>query len=126
MATPDSPLQKLRAQLDDAEISPASVANSSLHLANSNASHNVYIGLDPYWTRREAAALPERFAANPKPLLYGLPVSLKDCFDLAGFPTTCGSRFYAAKNGIAREDSAVASRLRSQGAIIVGKAHLHQ
>jgi Asp-tRNA(Asn)/Glu-tRNA(Gln) amidotransferase A subunit family amidase len=126
MATPDSPLQKLRAQLDDAEISPASVANSSLHLANSNASHNVYIGLDPDWTRREAAALPERFAANPKPLLYGLPVSLKDCFDLAGFPTTCGSRFYAAKNGIARADSAVASRLRSQGAIIIGKAHLHQ
>jgi Asp-tRNA(Asn)/Glu-tRNA(Gln) amidotransferase A subunit family amidase len=126
MATPDSPLQKLRAQLDDAEISPASVANSSLHLSNSNASHNVYIGLDPDWTRREAAALPERFAANPKPLLYGLPVSLKDCFDLAGFPTTCGSRFYAAKNGIARADSAVASRLRSQGAIIIGKAHLHQ
>jgi Asp-tRNA(Asn)/Glu-tRNA(Gln) amidotransferase A subunit family amidase len=127
MATADSPLQKLSARLNAAEISPSGVATNSLRLANSNASHNVYISLDPDRTLREAAALPQRFAAaNPKPLLYGLPVSLKDCFDLAGFPTSCGSRFYAATNGIAREDSAVASRLRSQGAIIVGKAHLHQ
>jgi aspartyl-tRNA(Asn)/glutamyl-tRNA(Gln) amidotransferase subunit A len=126
MATPDSLLQKLRAQLDSAETSPAGVAKISLGLANRNAGHNVYIGLDPDWTLHEAATLPERFAANPKPLLYGLPVSLKDCFDLAGFPTSCGSRFYAAKNGLAREDSAVAARLRSQGAIVTGKAHLHQ
>ena len=57
---------------------------------------------------------------------YGLPVSLKDCFDLAGFPTTCGSRFYAEHNGIASQDSWVAERLRSQGAVITGKTHLHQ
>src|SRR5271170_3100346 len=106
--------------------SPESVAEQALARANSNASHNVYISLDAGRTLSEASALPSRFASNPKPLLYGLPVSLKDCFDLAGFPTSCGSRFYAAKNGIAREDSAVAARLRSQGAAIVGKAHLHQ
>jgi Asp-tRNA(Asn)/Glu-tRNA(Gln) amidotransferase A subunit family amidase len=126
MDSGQSPLQQLRAQLAAGDISPASIAKGSLNLANRNVSHNVYIGSDPDWTLREAAALPERFAAATKPPLYGLPISLKDCFDLAGFPTSCGSRFYAAKNGIAREDSAVAARLRSQGAIIVGKAHLHQ
>src|SRR5271170_7947784 len=106
--------------------SPKSVAEHALAHANSNASRNVYISLDAERALSEAAALPSRFDSNPKPLLYGLPVSLKDCFDLAGFPTSCGSRFYAAKNGIAREDSAVAAQLRSQGAAIVGKAHLHQ
>src|SRR6202011_4339067 len=53
------------------------------------------------------------------------PVSLKDCFDLAGVVTTVGSRFYAQRNAPATEDSAVAARLRSQGAVIVGKTPLH-
>jgi Asp-tRNA(Asn)/Glu-tRNA(Gln) amidotransferase A subunit family amidase len=53
-------------------------------------------------------------------------VAVKDCFDVAGYPTTCGSRFYAEKNGIARADSTVAARLRQAGAVIMGKTHLHQ
>src|SRR5580704_8678878 len=31
----------------------------------------------------------------------------------------------AERNGVAHEDSAVAARLRSQGAIIIGKTHMH-
>ena len=121
-----SPLQELRARLIAGDVSPVSAAQDALSNANSNSNHNVYINANADRALREAEALPKHFASNVKPLLYGLPVSLKDCFDLEGFPTTCGSRFYAAKNGIAREDSAVAARLRSQGAIIVGKSHLHQ
>lgn len=121
-----SPLQELRAQFDSGDISPLAAAKNTLSRANRNSGRNVYIELNEEWAVREATALPNRFTANPKPLLYGLPVSLKDCFDLEGFPTSCGSHYYAAKNGIAREDSAVAARLRSQGAVITGKAHLHQ
>jgi aspartyl-tRNA(Asn)/glutamyl-tRNA(Gln) amidotransferase subunit A len=85
----------------------------------------VYIALDAERVLREADALPQRFPGASKPLLYGLPVSLKDCFDLAGFPTSAGTRFYAARDGIARADSAVAERLRAQGALIIGKTNLH-
>jgi aspartyl-tRNA(Asn)/glutamyl-tRNA(Gln) amidotransferase subunit A len=92
--------------------------------ANSNARKNVYISLDVEKTLREAEDVPSRFASE-KPPLYGLPVSLKDCFDLAGFRTSCGTHFYAERNGIAPADSAVAARLRSQGAVIIGKTHLH-
>lgn len=116
----------LRQALTAGSASPKSLAEQALARANSNASHNVYVSLDADRTLSEASALPSRFDSNPKPLLYGLPVSLKDCFDLAGFPTSCGSKFYAAKNGIAPANSAVAERLRSQGAVIVGKTHLHQ
>lgn len=126
MASGLSPLQELRAQFVSDDISLLDAAKNALSRANRNSTRNVYIELDEKWSVREATALPARFATNPKPLLYGLPVSLKDCFDLEGFTTSCGSRFYAAKNGIAREDSAVAARLRSQGAVITGKAHLHQ
>src|SRR3984957_16547948 len=119
-------VQDLREQLAAGSVSPRSVAEQALARANSNASHNVYISLDADRVSSDAAELPDRFASNPKPLLYGLPISLKDCFDLKGFPTSCGSRYYAALNGIAAADSAVAMRLCSQGAVIVGKGHLHQ
>lgn len=57
--------------------------------------------------------------------LWGMPVSVKDCFGLAGAPTTCGVRFYRDRNGIAAEDSWLVERLRGMGAVIVGKTHLH-
>lgn len=121
-----SPVQTLRDALARGDISPRAAAEKALARANSNASHNVYLSLDADAVLREADALPREFGAGPKPPLYGLPVALKDLSDLAGYPTTGGSRFYAERNGIAREDSAVAARLRALGALIIGKTHLHQ
>jgi len=60
-----------------------------------------------------------------RPALWGLPISVKDCFDLAGSPTTCGVRFYGDLNGTAARDSWLVEQLRSAGAVIVGKTHLH-
>ena len=57
--------------------------------------------------------------------LWGLPVSVKDCFDLAGSPTTCGIHFYRDLNGKAARDSWLVEQLRAAGAVIVGKTHLH-
>jgi Asp-tRNA(Asn)/Glu-tRNA(Gln) amidotransferase A subunit family amidase len=120
-----TPLQQLREQLAREELTPRAAAEAALAHANSNASHNVYLALDPEKVRQEADALPSRFPHHGKPPLYGVPVSIKDCFDVAGFPTTLGSRFYAERNGVAREDSAVAARLRSQGALVIGKTQMH-
>jgi Asp-tRNA(Asn)/Glu-tRNA(Gln) amidotransferase A subunit family amidase len=125
MSSPPSPLQQLREALVSGALTPRAVAERALAQANGNAGHNVYITRVPEWTLSEAAASPERFAADEKPLLYGLPVSLKDCFDLAGFATSCGSRYYAERDGLAREDSGVAARLRAQGASITGKTNMH-
>jgi Asp-tRNA(Asn)/Glu-tRNA(Gln) amidotransferase A subunit family amidase len=120
-----SPLQQLSEQLARGDITPRAAVEQALARANSNASHNVYIGLDAERVRQEADTLPRRFPPVAKPPLYGVPVSIKDCFDVAGFSTTLGSHFYAERQGLARENSAVAARLRSQGAIIIGKTHMH-
>jgi aspartyl-tRNA(Asn)/glutamyl-tRNA(Gln) amidotransferase subunit A len=101
------------------------LAEQALANANQNAGRNVYLSRDEQWTLGEADRVQQEFAKSEKPPLFGLPVSLKDCFDLQGFRTTAGTRFYAEKNEIAREDSAVAKRLRAQGAVITGKTHLH-
>jgi Asp-tRNA(Asn)/Glu-tRNA(Gln) amidotransferase A subunit family amidase len=125
-ATAAGPVQALRDALARGDITPHTAVEQALAHANNNASRNVYLALDADAALREAETLSHRFSAKPKPPLYGLPVSLKDCFDLAGTPTSAGSRFYAARNGIAHEDSAVAARLRALGAVIIGKTHLHQ
>jgi Asp-tRNA(Asn)/Glu-tRNA(Gln) amidotransferase A subunit family amidase len=124
-----SPVQALRAELVAGRVTPREVIRDALTHANSNAGKNVYLALDAKRAMRDAEDLPARFGAaadgKEKPLLYGLPISMKDCFDLAGFPTSCGSRFYAEQSGIVSADSAAATRLRAQGAAIVGKTNLH-
>jgi Asp-tRNA(Asn)/Glu-tRNA(Gln) amidotransferase A subunit family amidase len=125
MDLPPSSLRQLHSALQSGDITPRAAAEQALARANSNAGRNVYLAMDPDRVLREADALPKRFASGPKPPLYGLPISLKDCFDLAGFVTTAGSRFYADRNAPARDDSAVAARLKSQGAVIIGKTHMH-
>jgi Asp-tRNA(Asn)/Glu-tRNA(Gln) amidotransferase A subunit family amidase len=125
MPDASSPLQSLREALASGEVTPRAVAEQALAHANRSAGKNVYITLNRELVLRAAEELPERFRNGAKPPLYGVPVSLKDCFDLAGFVTTCGSRFYATRNAAARDDSAVAVRLRSQGAVIIGKTHMH-
>jgi aspartyl-tRNA(Asn)/glutamyl-tRNA(Gln) amidotransferase subunit A len=119
-------MRGLVSELAGGRVSPREVAELALGRANRNASRNVYLGRDVAWTLGEAERVEREFAGGEKPGLYGLPVSLKDCLDLRGFVTTCGSRFYAAKNGVAGADSGVAARLRAQGAVIVGKTNIHQ
>jgi aspartyl-tRNA(Asn)/glutamyl-tRNA(Gln) amidotransferase subunit A len=51
----------------------------------------------------------------------GLPVSLKDLFDVAGDVTRAGSRAYAKK---ATEDAKAVARLRAAGAIFIGRTNM--
>jgi Asp-tRNA(Asn)/Glu-tRNA(Gln) amidotransferase A subunit family amidase len=106
---------------------PVLQAQEALARANSNAGRNVYLAQDRQRLLEEAETLPSRFPDPARrPALFGVPIGVKDCFDVAAYPTTCGSLFYAEKNGIAAVDSAVAARLRQAGAVIMGKTHLHQ
>jgi aspartyl-tRNA(Asn)/glutamyl-tRNA(Gln) amidotransferase subunit A len=51
----------------------------------------------------------------------GLPVSLKDLFDVAGEVTRAGSKAYSKK---ADEDAAAVARLRAAGAIFIGRTNM--
>src|SRR6266404_5879184 len=53
--------------------------------------------------------------------LHGVPLTVKDSFDVAGLPSRLGS--YFAPDAPAAEDSAVVARLRCAGAIIIGKTN---
>ncbi len=51
--------------------------------------------------------------------LHGIPIGIKDIFDVADWPTAAGSRLW--KNNIAQQDAAVVRLLREAGAVFVGK-----
>jgi aspartyl-tRNA(Asn)/glutamyl-tRNA(Gln) amidotransferase subunit A len=51
--------------------------------------------------------------------LHGIPLGIKDIFDVYDWPTTGGSRRWA--QSIARRDATVVRRLREAGAIFLGK-----
>jgi aspartyl-tRNA(Asn)/glutamyl-tRNA(Gln) amidotransferase subunit A len=66
----------------------------------------------------------ELAAGHDRGPLHGIPVSLKDNIDTAGIRTTSGSRLFADREP--EIDSTVAARLREAGAVLMGKANMHE
>lgn len=56
--------------------------------------------------------------------LFGLPVSVKECFDIEGEPTTIG--VLSKRNHRASQDAAIVKLLREAGAIILGRTNVSQ
>jgi len=74
-----------------------------------------------------AAELTDRFAAAPRGApLAGVPYFLKDLFDVAGEPTLAGSTFLPEVRPTPAHDGALVTALRTAGAVLAGKAHLHE
>src|SRR5439155_1443695 len=69
-----------------------------------------------------AARLAEHAAARGP--LHGIPVAVKDIFDVAGLPTTAGAPPFAHRRP--DEDAASVALLRAAGAIVLGKTHTTQ
>jgi aspartyl-tRNA(Asn)/glutamyl-tRNA(Gln) amidotransferase subunit A len=56
--------------------------------------------------------------------LHGVPIGLKDLIDTAGVKTTCGSALFADR--VPTEDAEVVRRLKSAGAVIIGKQNMQE
>jgi aspartyl-tRNA(Asn)/glutamyl-tRNA(Gln) amidotransferase subunit A len=124
-------VRSLRQSLATGTLRPSTLADKALAHSNKNAGGNTYLLQDAAWTRSEATRAEAMVGGRGGPFddghdaLWGLPVSVKDCFDLAGAPTSCGVKFYRDLNGTAARDSWLVERLRACGAVIAGKTHLH-
>ncbi|MBN2493212.1 MAG: amidase [Deltaproteobacteria bacterium] len=81
---------------------------------------------DPDDLRAQARASAERYAEH-RPLgpLDGVPVAVKDELDQRGYPSTVGTRFLGARGPVERDAFAV-GQLRAAGALLFGKANMHE
>lgn len=62
---------------------------------------------------------------DPVGPLHGVPIAIKDLYDVAGYRTTGCCAAYLDRE-IATEDSAVAAKLRAAGAILIAKTNQHE
>ena len=75
---------------------------------------------------RDAAGAADREIASGRYRgpLHGVPISIKDLFDVRGTTTTAASR--VRQNHRAAADAVTVARLRDGGAILIGKTNLHE
>jgi aspartyl-tRNA(Asn)/glutamyl-tRNA(Gln) amidotransferase subunit A len=99
MTTTAWTVRGLRSALANHSLQPSELAAEALARSNANAGHNTYLWQNTVWTLAEAARVEAMPPSNGGPFgdgraaLWGLPISVKDCFDLAGAPTSCGVCF---------------------------------
>ncbi len=88
-----------------------------------NPSLNIVVADDRERAMRQARAADRALAAGKKVgPLHGVPMTVKESFNMPGLPTTWG--YPELKGNIATDDAVVVSRLRSAGAVIFGKTNV--
>ncbi|MCK5199965.1 MAG: hypothetical protein KAR21_16520, partial [Spirochaetales bacterium] len=86
---------------------------------------NAIIKLDRDDFLKQAADSTERLkAGRPRSILEGIPIAIKDEIDAMPYSTNVGTSFLGQSAAV--EDAEVVSRLREAGALIFGKANMHE
>jgi amidase len=92
-------------------------------VARLDARLHAVVVLDEARARADAREADRRRAAGePLGPLHGVPMTVKEAFDVEGLPTTFG--IPAFEGGRAAADAAIVSRLRAAGAVIFGKTNV--
>jgi Asp-tRNA(Asn)/Glu-tRNA(Gln) amidotransferase A subunit family amidase len=90
-----------------------------------NPKLNMFVHTNFERAREKAKAADAALRPSRKSMLgslHGVPISIKSCVDVAGFPCECGSRL--RQGYIAVTDAPLVARLRSAGAIILGNTNV--
>ena len=117
------PITELRRALALGELSARELVENALTTAvwRKTQGAKVYQYLDPDFVRSQLDS-----GIDLTKALGGLPVSVKDCFDVAGIPSTAGSSFFASTRPLPEFDSQFAAMTRGAGAVLMGKTTLNE
>lgn len=117
-------VDELVAAFRRAELSPVEVARLVLErIETFDGDLSSYISTTPELALEQARDAEATYAAGDVdvPPLLGVPVSVKDLFDVQGVPTTLGSLLYG--QAPAERDSQPVRQLREAGAVVLGKSN---
>jgi aspartyl-tRNA(Asn)/glutamyl-tRNA(Gln) amidotransferase subunit A len=119
-------LREAAAAVRARKISPLELAQASLsRIRETEPKLNAYVRLTEERAMAAARQAEREIAAGiNRGELHGVPVAVKDLYDMAGLPTTCSSK--VRQDHIAPADAACVVRLEQAGAVIVGKTHTHE
>ena len=115
---------QLRRELRSGAVRSIDVADALIARTEAHAALNGYVAFDPEGLRTQARDADARMAAGEDLPLLGVPVALKDNIDAVGLPSSAGT---GALLGLhPPQDAEVVQRLRKAGALIAGKANMHE
>lgn len=120
-AAPPATLVEMSAAIRDGHVTSVELVSEAIRSIETwqpitNAASDVW--------QEEALTAARSLPAQPGGPLHGLPILVKDLFDVAGHETTgCCEAF---RGNFASTDALVVARLREAGAIIVGKTNMHE
>jgi aspartyl-tRNA(Asn)/glutamyl-tRNA(Gln) amidotransferase subunit A len=119
-------IAELQTLLRAKHVSPLEVTDAYLQrIERLDSRLNTYIRVLPEPARAEARrAEAEITNGRWRGPLHGVPLGIKDLFDVAGLPNTMGSKIL--QDNVPSQDATVVARLKAAGAIILGKHNLHE
>ncbi|MEO8585540.1 MAG: Asp-tRNA(Asn)/Glu-tRNA(Gln) amidotransferase subunit GatA [Acidobacteriota bacterium] len=103
-------------------VTARAIAEESLaRVEKAQRDFGAFLSTDPAATLREAEAVDRRVGAGERVSLAGVPLAVKDNINVAGRPSTAGSRILA---GFVSPDHATCvARLVEAGVVVVGKTN---
>ena len=120
------PITELAALIRAGEVKPSEVVEAHVaRIEGLDTTINAFTRTTFDLAREQAERLDSELAGgNCRGPLHGIPVALKDLFDLEGHPTTAGSRILGKT--AAGETAEPVRRLIEAGAVIIGKTNLQE
>jgi Asp-tRNA(Asn)/Glu-tRNA(Gln) amidotransferase A subunit family amidase len=124
-----STVQDYASAYREGKITPEDVAHRVLEaVVTSNAAEpslRAIIAMDRQDVLRQAKEATLRIKEGRALSVFdGVPVAVKDELDMVPYPTTVGTAFLGTSP--CKEDSTVVARMRAAGALLIGKANMHE
>lgn len=103
------------------KLSPRELLDTCLERIDRYEAHvHAWVFVDRETARAQAETAATELRQNRwRGPLHGIPIGIKDIFDVFDWPTAAGSRLWA--QSVARHDATVVRRLRQAGAVLLGK-----
>ncbi|KQW64928.1 indoleacetamide hydrolase [Variovorax sp. Root411] len=114
----------LRRAFRAGSLTSTELAEALIARTEAQAALNGYVAFDAEALRAQARDADARIAAGEDLPLLGVPVALKDNIDAAGLPCSAGTRALLGLHPA--RDAELVQRLREAGALIAGKANMHE
>ncbi|MBB5915625.1 Asp-tRNA(Asn)/Glu-tRNA(Gln) amidotransferase A subunit family amidase [Nocardia transvalensis] len=122
------PIHELRSALDSGALSARELVSHCLDriaaFDQAGPGINALITVNPDALDTAAAIDAMRTRTTERGPLHGIPIVLKDNIDTADLPTTAGSALF--RDYVPGRDATVTRLLRQAGAIVLGKANMHE
>jgi aspartyl-tRNA(Asn)/glutamyl-tRNA(Gln) amidotransferase subunit A len=116
----DGPAHELSAAVAARRVSAREVALAALaRVEECRIRHGAFLNVATPEALAAAEEVDRRVAAGEELPLAGVPLAVKDNVNVAGLPTTAGSRILAGF--VAADDATCVARLKAAGCVVVGK-----